>query len=136
MGLFTKKEKQKLAELAAEIQEARDAHAKDIKAARFTHRAEVEELRLQVASLQSNLEDETTARVRISSEAALAKAGYEAQVELLKEKAAKWDRLSLGWTWHSGGSVEIEGMKYDLKEARTDNPLANFRLPIPDGDSL
>jgi hypothetical protein len=70
------------------------------------------------------------------------RAAYEADAASLRGQllqanldGRRWQALVNSWTWHSDGKVELDGVTYRVMAARTDNPLANFRVPVREGDS-
>lgn len=139
MGLFTKTEQTRIAELEAAVEAERNAriaaaaeHASALSQSRQAAAKDAKEL----GEVISRLEQERKDLQRALSNRELRIAQLEGTVAANDTDASKWRRLALGFTWHSAGSVELDGKAYRLMEARTDNPMANFRLPIPDGQEF
>ena len=154
--MFNGKERQKIAELetklaaeieagdnlasaAAKLQGQKDRHIQELEGGLVDLNAQIHDAAMrqsdmanEIASLQARLnEKDNTIR-----EQEIRIAQLEGAVSVNSDKAAKWDRLALGWTWHGDGSVELDGKKYSVVVARADNPLANFRMPIPEGQEF
>ena len=136
MGLFTKREKTQIATLEQLAADTISAHATELQETHVSHRKEVEQLRLQIVQLLRSVEEDEKDKAAAALGHQLEAAHLQGQIEALKDKGRKYDGMVQGHTWHSGGSVEVEGKKYRLMEARTDNPLANFRLPVPEGQEF
>ena len=140
MALFAKDRRKQVAELEAAValeQAQREAveetqrHQKRLQedavvAIKNLHATEVMNLKLGLAESNRKAEEDAAGYARMI-------AHLEGQVEELRVHAQKYLALTHGWVWHSGGSVEVEGKIFRLMEARTDVPLANFRLPVPEG---
>ena len=79
-------------------------------------------------------------RLRKEAEWDQERARYDAEIASLKGQllqanldGRKWNRLVHGWTWHNDGKVELNGVTYRRMSARKDNPLADFAIPVEEG---
>lgn len=132
MGLFDKNRK-KIAALESTVREQLVALAESHQRSSKAIAASLTELGHVKAQAKQAQDEAAIGMERERQEWTLEKAHLTGRLEEQREKAARWDSLALGWPWHSGSSVEIDGIVYWLKEARTDNPLVNWRLPIKEG---
>ena len=147
--MFNGKERQKIAELetklaaeieagdnlasaAAKLQGQKDRHIQELEGGLVDLNAQIHDAAMRQSDMANEIAD---LQVR-NREQELRIAQLEGAVSVNSDKAAKWDRLALGWTWHGDGSVELDGKKYSVVVARADNPLANFRMPIPEGQEF
>src|SRR3990167_7252409 len=118
-----------------------EAHADELTRLKAEHEAKVLNMQQQYAEAeQLILKVNQESRLRREDDFEQERAAWRTQIanldgrlEQSEKSARKWWALANGWRWHSGGSVEIEGVVYRLMEARTDNPLANFRVPVVEG---
>lgn len=130
--MFAGKEKKRIVELLADLDalvetlgEAQDERAEwqrtsgDWKALAHEHEAHAQD---QIKALKHAY--------------ALEVAALNGRIQELTAKGAKYDGIVNRFAWHSGGKVEVEGKRYLLMEARTDNPLMNFRIPVPEGQEF
>lgn len=138
--MFAKKEKARIAELEADLNEEesrnRDRQKAFIAELKDQHAAAKAQQDADALSLGRLMQDYEARIAELGRTHGLFVAHLEGVIEALKDKGAKYDQIVLPWQWHSGGAVEIEGKSYRLMEARIDNPLANFRLPVPEGMTL
>ena len=147
--MFNGKERQKIAELetklaaeieagdnlasaAAKLQGQKDRRIQELEGGLVDLNAQIHDAAMRQSDMANEIAD---LQVR-NREQELRIAQLEGAVSVNSDKAAKWDRLALGWTWHGDGSVELDGKKYSVVVARADNPLANFRMPIPEGQEF
>ena len=143
MALFAKDRRKQVADLEAKVTDSDAAltallegqnrqkrlQEDAVVAIKNLHATEVMNLKLGLAESNRKTEEDAAGYARMI-------AHLEGQVEELKVKGKKYDSIIQGFIWHSAGSVELDGRMFRLMEARTDVPLANFRLPILDGQEF
>ena len=119
MQVFKSKEKARIAELEAQLEDLSNQSEKA--------------QRMYLSDLQ-NLRDQAKAQQDQGNlDRALEVEHMRGQLTELRDKSAKYDAIVLPWIWHSDGAVEIEGKEYKRYSARKDNPLADWALPVPEG---
>jgi hypothetical protein len=148
---FAGKELKRIEELEAEVANLTAGLEKlgqewdaDIKRLKAEH--EVEKLNLRSQSIDventlNKLHKEDKLRIEGQHDQEIAAKDHaltllEGRLEQSEKFAQRYWTLANGWRWHRVNHVEIDGVEYQVYEARADNPLARFRVPVKVGDEF